>query len=117
MISLGEKLRKLRKERGLKQTELAASLPIKLDRSLLSRFEADQRVPSWETMCALAQFYDVPLDYFLAKPVPALKGFGEFIDDPTELALIHAWRVMDYEEKTVFVMMADRMRRSKTSVA
>lgn len=116
MDNLGAKLRKLRKEHGLKQVELAAQLPVQLDRSLLSRYEAGQRVPPWEVMCALAQFYNISLDYFCASQISVFKRSGEFIKDPTELALIRAWRAMDHEERTLFVMMAERMERNRCSV-
>ena len=58
-------LRVLRKSRGLTQIQL--QLATGIEQALLSKYECGERVPPTETLIILADFYDVNLDYLLAR--------------------------------------------------
>jgi transcriptional regulator with XRE-family HTH domain len=64
-VSLGEELRRLRKERGLTLEEAANEIGITLQ--YMSLLEKGQRKSvAFEIMVNIARFYGVPLDYFTA---------------------------------------------------
>lgn len=58
-------LRSLRKKAGL--TQLQLQLATGIDQALLSKFESGSRVPPTETLIALADFYNVSVDYILCR--------------------------------------------------
>ncbi|MDI3508754.1 MAG: hypothetical protein PWP48_1345 [Clostridiales bacterium] len=60
---LYERLVKLRKERKMTQEELANILGI--SRSALSLYETNKRQPDFQTICRLADFFNVSVDYLL----------------------------------------------------
>lgn len=59
------RLRELRIEKGLTQLEVADKLEIK--RASYTHYENGDRWPSNETLEALADFYDVSIDYLLGR--------------------------------------------------
>lgn len=64
-MSVGIRLKKLREESELKQESLAAKLGI--NRSTISMYERDQRMPSPDVLKKYADIFDVSLDYILGK--------------------------------------------------
>ena len=63
---VGPRLRRLRAQRGVTLTSLAAATGI--SKSTLSRLETGQRRPSLEVLLPLAQAYHVPLDDLVGAP-------------------------------------------------
>ncbi|MEV6979459.1 helix-turn-helix transcriptional regulator, partial [Kitasatospora sp. NPDC093806] len=63
--AFGRRLRRLRLERGIKQTDLAGG-PVSA--SYISRLEMGNRLPSPQTLSYLAMSLGVPLDALLAPP-------------------------------------------------
>lgn len=63
---VGPRLKRLRMQRGMTLTSLAAATGI--SKSTLSRLEAGQRRPSLEPLLPLAQAYHVPLDDLVGAP-------------------------------------------------
>ena len=63
MQSFSNRLIALRKERGLTQAELAKATH--LQRSTLSGYETEGKEPNFETLCALAEYFNVTTDYLL----------------------------------------------------
>jgi transcriptional regulator with XRE-family HTH domain len=63
---VGPRLKRLRTQRGVTLTSLAASTGI--SKSTLSRLETGQRRPSLELLLPLAQTYRVPLDDLVGAP-------------------------------------------------
>jgi transcriptional regulator with XRE-family HTH domain len=59
------RLAQLRKEVGLTQNELAKKLNI--TRSALSLYELGKRDPDTETLCKIAGFFGVSVDYFVGR--------------------------------------------------
>lgn len=63
--TMGERMRRLRKDKGLKQEQVAAILG--LNRKAVSHYENDIREPSFETLVKMAELYQVSTDYLLGK--------------------------------------------------
>lgn len=62
---VGEKLKKLRQDRGLSYRKLGAELSIAP--SYLSQIEKGQRSPSEETLEHISKFFNVDISYFYIK--------------------------------------------------
>lgn len=64
-MKLGNKIRKLRTERGWTQSELAEKLSV--SESAISYYETGKREPDTETLHKLATLFNVSLDYLLGR--------------------------------------------------
>ena len=62
---LGVRLQELRKGKGLSQDALAVELHI--ERSTLAGYETGRREPSLRTLCAIANYFNVSVDYLLGR--------------------------------------------------
>ncbi len=60
MVQIGRKLKELRKGENLTQQQLADALNI--SRVNYTRYETDASRPDYETLTAIADFYDISLD-------------------------------------------------------
>ena len=60
-----EQLKKLRKERGLTQEQLASLL--KISKSAISMYENGNRTPDFETLELIADFFNVNLSYLIGE--------------------------------------------------
>ena len=65
LILFSERARQLRKEAGLSQTQLAQKLEI--TQRKLSYLESGQSEPDMETLCRMADFFDVTTDSLLGR--------------------------------------------------
>ncbi len=65
MPGFGERLRLLRHTKGLSQMEFAKM--IKISKSSVNMYERGEREPGLETLEAIADFFNVDLDYLLGK--------------------------------------------------
>ncbi len=67
MSILGDRIKALRKARGLNQTELAAALNqqfnLKIDRVMISKWETDFQTPVMHSIICLAKYFNVSIDY------------------------------------------------------
>ena len=64
-MELGKTLRELRMEKNILQKELAVYLQVSM--GTISNYENDVHSPDPETLCKLADFFDVSLDYMLGR--------------------------------------------------
>ena len=62
---LSENLAKLRKEQGLKQTDMA--LFLKINNRQYQRYESGDSEPKLDTLIALADYFQVSLDYLVGR--------------------------------------------------
>ena len=62
---LNTRLKELRKENGITQSELAKSLNI--SRSSIAMYENGERIPSYETLEVISDFFNVSILYLLGK--------------------------------------------------
>lgn len=63
MMTFGERMAMLRKDRGLRQKELAAFLNVSV--AVVSHYEKDDNEPDIDTLIKIAKFYSVSTDYLL----------------------------------------------------
>ena len=64
-MSIGQNIKKYRKEKGY--TQIAVQMHTGIEQALLSKFENEERIPPTETLIRLADFYDVSIDYILCR--------------------------------------------------
>ena len=62
-MELGEKVKKLRTDRGLNQTALAERLGVR--KSIISAYESQMRMPSLEMLTKIALEFSVSIDWLL----------------------------------------------------
>jgi transcriptional regulator with XRE-family HTH domain len=75
----------LRDKLGLTQEELSGKLGI--SRAALSHYETNRREPDYLTLCSIADYYQVSLDYILCRTdEPALTQKGVIAVDLAEYA-------------------------------
>ncbi len=65
MKVFGERLKELRTEKHLKQTDIAKALNV--SGNTVHAWEADKQEPSMATLLKLSEILDVSLDYLLGK--------------------------------------------------
>lgn len=108
METLGQRLRRLRDEKELTQVDVTAALPITVDRAHLAKIERDRGYPSYELLCALADFYNVSLDY-LRLGATELEETRGVLQSPEEIALINNWRDMERDDRAAIVVLLGRL--------
>lgn len=59
------RLRKLRERRRLKRAVLSELCG--LDRNAIARYESGERLPSVETICSIADYFEVSVDYLIGR--------------------------------------------------
>ena len=92
MVNFGERLRQLRKARGLTQGQLADLLGG--SKMMISSYESGTRFPPYPTLVKIANLYSVTTDYLLgAQKRKALSADG-LTDDQLQLvkAMIDEFR-------------------------
>ena len=67
MNEFSERLRKLREERKPVKSMATVSELCGLERSAVRRYERGERAPSMKALIALADYYEVSLDYLLGR--------------------------------------------------
>ena len=63
MVNIGERLRTLRNEQKITQTELSKRIGI--SKAMISSYELEQRQPSYAVMIKLAAYFNVTTDFLL----------------------------------------------------
>lgn len=63
MVDFGTRLRKLRVNKGLTQAQLAERLG--LTKSVISAYERDVRLPTYDTLISITRIFNVTSDYLL----------------------------------------------------
>lgn len=67
MLQIGKKLKELRQGESLTQKQLAEKLNI--SRVNYTRYETDKARPDYETLIAIADFYDITIDELLGREI------------------------------------------------
>lgn len=62
-MTLGEKIRKLRKAKDISQEQLAEILEVHITN--IGRYETNKQLPSADTIRKLAEYFDITSDYLL----------------------------------------------------
>lgn len=102
----GKRIRALRKLTP-KLSAATVAEAVGLSRTHLSMIENDQDLPGRETLAALADYFKVSIDYLLngGDTTPKTPSFGEFVNDPDELALLGFWRTLELGERRIMLRM------------
>lgn len=93
--SIGERARRLRESRGLLQIEVAEATGI--SRSYLSQIESDLRDGTIKVLCALADLYNVSIDYLL-------RG-KEFQDQKPAEPILEIWQSLSDDQKQSLITL------------
>jgi len=62
-MQISEKIKELRKEKGLTQIQLAKEL--NFSHSIIGFWESGERKPAFDAIIALSKYFDVSADYLL----------------------------------------------------
>lgn len=95
--TLANRLAMLRKERKLNQIEVADATG--LGRSFLSMLENGRKEPGLANLLAIADFYDVSVDYLLCRSASQVRATNYVAQDDDERALLDAWRDISEEDR------------------
>lgn len=109
--TMGKRLKKLRKDRGLTQVEVAAALDV--SRSHITQVELGAD-PGFALFVQLAEFYDVPLDYLyrgIGAPFPSAQKNCQPPYSAEELALVELWREMNEGERQLILTLIEKAVR------
>lgn len=111
--TIGTRLRRIREEKGLNQVDVGEAVGI--SRSYLSDIEAGKKDGSIKTISALAQYYDISLDYLTGLSGTPIQSPENTAHNDLEVLLLKIWRVMSEEER--FGLMALLKARIDTNAA
>ncbi len=102
-MNIGEKLKQIRKVRGLSQAELSEKVQVHVTN--IARYETNKQTPTIEVLKKIADFYDIAVDYFVSeesevKPASRLKD---------KILLEKFEKIEDFsdEEKKVVIELID----------
>ena len=85
-LNFGEKLKTLRTEAGMTQTELAKRLSI--TKSVVSYYELQERTPSPDVLIQLADIFHVTTDYLLGIDHKKMIDVSDLSDEDMHFLLI-----------------------------
>jgi transcriptional regulator with XRE-family HTH domain len=107
--SFGERLRKVREEKGLSQVELAEKAGLGSQPSAVSHFELGRRSPSFDNLKRLADALSVTIDYLLGRqPQPTTAG-------PVADQLFRNFDAMSSEDQAALARFADALAKQNES--
>jgi transcriptional regulator with XRE-family HTH domain len=105
--NFGERLRKVREDKGLSQAQLAEKSG--LQPSAISHFELNRRSPSFDNLKRLADALSVTIDYLLGRqPQPTTAG-------PVADQLFRNFQEMSPADQAVLARMADALAKQNES--
>lgn len=109
-MTVGEKIRQLRKEKNMSQADL--SYATGLTKGAISMYELNARNPKFETLEILADFFNVDMNYLLGK-----SEYTDIVADDTERLLFSMYRALNEEgKKKVAEYMSDLVASGKYSI-
>lgn len=95
-MSIGEEIRRIRKEKGLSQSDLAALLGV--SQQMIGLYETNKRTPKYETIQKIAKKLEVPVNA-LTTTIPEYQDFAEPYSDMlninASLALSNIFHLFD----------------------
>lgn len=112
-------LKKLRKNKGISQVELATKLGF--SKSLIGLYETGERKPSFEALEAIADFFNISIDYLMGKEdkssyyldPEAAEIAQEMYDRPELKTLFSTTRNVKKEDIQFIQEMVDRIAKDK----
>lgn len=110
---LGENIKRLRKEKGWSQAELAKRVNAHLTH--INRVETGKYTPSLETVIDIAHVLEVPIDYLINSTDGSLEEVR--IEDQTLAERVKLLNSLDEEERKAVVKIIDAMLTKKKMMA
>ena len=122
MVTMGERIKQLRKENGMTQTALAEALGV--TKGTVSTWETNSRTPSFETLNTMSDIFKRSFDYIMGKSddaSPRMQGeeemenlaLSQVEDDLTEYALKYA-RLDSYGREAVEAIIRAEYNRCRS---
>ncbi|MGV4877665.1 helix-turn-helix domain-containing protein [Acetobacter indonesiensis] len=114
--TIGDRLLNLRKARDLNQIEVAEAVGV--GRPYLSSLERGKKIGTPQTLLALADFYNVTIDYLIRGNGSPFPGADKNCQPPysaEELALIELWREMGEDQRNLIITLIERAVRSNVA--
>ena len=109
-MTLGQRIKALRKERAMTQSALCGTF---MTRNMLSQIENDQASPSLATVCYIAEQLQIPVGYLLDKEVSPLvyrkAGLIELIrtayaDGRWQDCIDHCKQLSDFDDELALLL-------------
>ncbi len=100
--TMGQRLSALREAKGANQIEVAEATG--LGRTFLSMLEKDKKQGSIASLAALADYYQVSLDY-LYRGVTQTNTASQILNNAEETAWLGLWRDMNETQKRMALAM------------
>lgn len=110
--TIGSRLTELRTERNLNQIEVAEAVGV--GRPYLSSLERGKKTGTPQTLLALADFYNVSVDYLLrgvGSPFPGANNHCKPPYTAEEFALIELWREMGEDQRNLLLTLIEKAVR------
>jgi transcriptional regulator with XRE-family HTH domain len=79
MVDFSQRLKKLRKDKHLTQAQVAERIGVTA--SMVSSYETDIRLPSYEVMLRIADVFGVSVDYLLGRQEKRLLDISELTEE------------------------------------
>ena len=97
MVSFGQRLKELRKKKGMSQEDLAKLF--NLSQSTFAYYERDKKQPSHRTLSLLADYFGVSTDYLLGRDVNKLTIPALAVDLPSNPSIDEIIQDLKYRLK------------------
>lgn len=113
---IGNKIRELRKKHSLTLDELANNLnnrypdTMNFNKGKISKWENDKEEPRLSSVKILADYFDVPLDYFNGNEVEILPIYNKLEKPRQEKVLDFAKEQLEEQEKPEVVSIFDKLK-------
>ncbi len=105
--TIGEKIRKLRRQKNLKQADFVASLDV--DRSYLSQIENNKKIPGRELLIKMSKELNVSLDWLTSEQDHKELAKAQNED---EAMLLYAYRNLPEDEaQTILKLLLQRTQK------
>ena len=96
MSNFGEKLKALREEKKISQSELANTF--NLSQSTIAYYEANKKQPNFKTIIQLADYFNVTIDYLLDRTdIKTLSKIIESEPNQTEILAMNIFKELKPE--------------------
>lgn len=99
---IGERIKKLRKEKGLTQAEFADALNktygLNIERSMISRWESEAQQPMMYSVTCMAKFFGVSVDMLTGASSPNTRMVPVLGSVPAGIPIEAVEEILDWEE-------------------
>lgn len=109
-MTFGERLKSLRLEKGLTQTELGKHF--NLGKTAISLYETNDRFPDKEILDKMADFFNCSMDYLLGR-VDVRKETSSTPADKEFVAFYEGYKDLDDADKEILKATLDAFVRAK----